>query len=91
MAPFAKKSVRRAILYGLPFVSLLIALMLRRDASPFATGDVWWEIGAPVLSIVLLIPTVLVALRHADAAADRLGEPLGTLLLTLAVTTIEVR
>jgi Ca2+:H+ antiporter len=39
---------------------------------------------------VLLIPTVLVALRHADAAADRLGEPLGTLLLTLAVTTIEV-
>ncbi len=44
----------------------------------------------PALSIVLLIPTVLVALRHADAAADRLGEPFGTLLLTLAVTTIEV-
>ena len=30
------------------------------------------------------------AVRHADAIAERLGEPLGTLVLTLAVTGIEV-
>jgi Ca2+:H+ antiporter len=90
MAPFANKSLRRAVLYGLPFVSLLVGVLFRREIGPFATEGVWWEIGLPAVSIVLLIPTVLVALRHADAAADRLGEPLGTLLLTMAVTTIEV-
>ena len=90
MAPFAKKSVRRAVLYGLPFASLLVALLLRREIGPFAFEGAWWEVAIPALSILLLIPTVLVALRHADAAADRLGEPFGTLLLTLAVTTIEV-
>lgn len=42
------------------------------------------------MSIVLLIPTVLIAVSHADAAADGLGQPFGTLLLTMAVTTIEV-
>jgi Ca2+:H+ antiporter len=90
MARFANRSARRAVLYGLPFVALLIALMLRGDIGLFAAEGVWWEVGVPTLSTMLLIPTVLVALRHADAAADRLGEPYGTLLLTLAVTTIEV-
>ncbi|HVV95583.1 MAG TPA: ionic transporter y4hA [Rhodanobacteraceae bacterium] len=90
MAPPARKSVRRAVIYGLPFASLLIAVLLRRDVGPFASEGIEWEIAIPALSIALLIPTVLVSLRHADAAADRLGEPLGTLLLTLAVTTIEV-
>jgi Ca2+:H+ antiporter len=90
MASFASKSVRRAVLYGLPFAALVVAVLFRRDVGLFATEGVWWEVGIPALSILLLIPTVLVALRHADAAADRLGEPLGTLLLTMAVTTIEV-
>jgi Ca2+:H+ antiporter len=47
-------------------------------------------VAIPALSILLLIPTVLVTLRRAAAAADRLGEPFGTLLLTLAVATIQV-
>jgi Ca2+:H+ antiporter len=83
-------SLRRAALYAVPFVSLLLAVLLRREVGPFAAEGVWWEVGIPAFSIVLLIPTALVALRHAEAAAARLGEPLGTLLLTLAVTTIEV-
>ena len=87
---FASRTLQRAKLYGLPFAALAIAILLRREVGPFAAQGRWWEIGVPALSIALLVPTVLVALRHADAAAERLGQPLGTLLLTLAVTTIEV-
>ena len=44
------------------------------------------------LSIVTLtlIATVLVAVFHAEIIAHRIGEPLGTLVLALAVTVIEV-
>jgi Ca2+:H+ antiporter len=90
MVSSAHKSIRRAVLYGLPFASLLTATLLRHQEAPFASEGVWWGVAIPAISIFLLIPTVLVALRHADAAAARLGEPLGTLLLTLAVTTVEV-
>ena len=37
-----------------------------------------------------LIATVLVAVYHAEIIAHRIGEPLGTLVLALAVTVIEV-
>jgi Ca2+:H+ antiporter len=86
----ARKSLRRAVLYGLPYASLLLAILFRHEVGPFAAEGVWWEIGIPALSILLLVPTVLATLRHAEAASDRLGEPFGTLLLTLAVTVIEV-
>jgi len=45
------------------------------------------------ISLWLLAATVVgsfAALRHAEAIAERLGEPLGTLVLTLAITAIEV-
>lgn len=38
----------------------------------------------------VLIATVLVAVFHAEVIAHRVGEPLGTLVLALAVTVIEV-
>lgn len=38
----------------------------------------------------ILIATVLVAVFHAEIIAHRIGEPLGTLVLALAVTVIEV-
>jgi len=90
MTPRTTKTARRVVLYGLPFFALIVALLLRREIGPFAAEGDWWDVGIPTISILLLIPTVLVALRHADAAADRLGEPFGTLLLTMAVTIIEV-
>ena len=46
----------------------------------------------PVLLIVLcaaLVGAVLAAVHHAEVVAHRLGEPLGTLVLALAVTVIE--
>jgi len=42
------------------------------------------------LLVVLLIGSVLAAVHHAEVVAHKVGEPFGTLLLALAVTTIEV-
>lgn len=43
-----------------------------------------------LLITLTLIGTVLVAVYHAEIIAHRIGEPLGTLILALAVTVIEV-
>lgn len=43
-----------------------------------------------IISTVLLIGSVLAAVHHAEVVAHRVGEPYGTLLLALAITTIEV-
>ena len=43
-----------------------------------------------VVEAVVLIPTVFAAVFHAEVVALRVGEPFGTLVLALAVTTIEV-
>jgi len=40
--------------------------------------------------LVILFGTVFAAVHHAEIIAERIGEPYGTLLLTLAVTIIEV-
>src|SRR6202165_1424605 len=40
--------------------------------------------------LVILFGTVFAAVHHAKVIAERIGEPYGTLLLTLAVTVIEV-
>jgi Ca2+:H+ antiporter len=40
--------------------------------------------------LVILFGTVFAAVYHAEIIAERIGEPYGTLLLTLAVTIIEV-
>src|SRR3981081_4443483 len=39
--------------------------------------------------LVILFGTVFAAVHHAEVIAERIGEPYGTLLLTLAVTVIE--
>ena len=53
--------------------------------TPSPTGFVF----AAVL-LVILFGTVFAAVHHAEVVAERIGEPFGTLLLTLAVTIIEV-
>jgi Ca2+:H+ antiporter len=52
---------------------------------PTATGLVF----AAVL-LLILFGTVFAAVHHAEVVAERIGEPFGTLLLTLSVTIIEV-
>ena len=43
-----------------------------------------------VLVAVVLIGAVLAAVHHAEVVAHRVGEPLGSLILAVAVTVIEV-
>jgi len=43
-----------------------------------------------IVLLVILFGTVFAAVHHAEVIAERIGEPYGTLLLTLAVTVIEV-
>ena len=43
-----------------------------------------------VVLLAILFGTVFAAVHHAEVIAQRVGEPYGTLLLTLAVTIIEV-
>src|SRR5947208_10288205 len=40
--------------------------------------------------VVFMLGAIFAAVEHADVIAHRLGEPFGTLVLTLAVTIIEV-
>ena len=72
------------------FPALAIALFavatgLGLTFTPSAGGLVF---AAALLSI--LFGTVFAAVHHAEVIAERIGEPYGTLLLTLAVTIIEV-
>src|SRR4051812_40726528 len=62
----------------LALASLLLAL---------AIGGATW---LAALCAAALMAAVLVAVPHAEVVAHRVGEPLGTLVLALAVTAIEV-
>jgi Ca2+:H+ antiporter len=61
-------------------------------------GEAWLDPGVPVwlgaIFFLWLFATILAGafgvVRHAEAIAHRLGEPYGTLVLTLSVTVIEV-
>jgi Ca2+:H+ antiporter len=61
------------------------ATALHYSFAPSAAGLVF----AAVL-LVILFGTVFAAVHHAEVIAERIGEPFGTLLLTLSVTIIEV-
>src|SRR6202047_5235180 len=71
-----------------PALSVLLfagATALGFTFTPSAAGLVF----AAVL-LVVLFGTVFAAVHHAEVIAERIGEPYGTLLLTLAITLIEV-
>ena len=57
-----------------------------RTFTPYRAGGLAF---AAVL-LAILFGTVFAAVHHAEVIAERIGEPYGTLLLTLAVTIIEV-
>ncbi len=67
------------------FVAILAGLGFDGDVPLSASG-----FGMAVSILGVLMATVFAAVYHAEVVAHRLGEPLGTLVLTLAVTVIEV-
>src|SRR5258708_26767947 len=70
---------------GLAVLLFAVATALGFTFTPSVGGLVF----AAVL-LVILFGTVFAAVHHAEVIAERIGEPYGTLLLTLAVTIIEV-
>ncbi len=72
------------------FPALAVALFAAVTSSGyvFAPSAGGWAFAG--LLLVILFGTVFAAVHHAEVIAERIGEPFGTLLLTLAVTIIEV-
>jgi Ca2+:H+ antiporter len=76
--------------YLLPIGAFAIAALLQISRLSVEDLPLPVAILASALVIALVFATVFAVLHHAEAIAKRLGEPYGTLLLTLAVTIIEV-
>jgi Ca2+:H+ antiporter len=83
-------SARRRWVWRLaPLIGLVAALgvsaIANTDALPPAIRAM-----VSVLELVVLMAVVFASVHHADVIAHRTGEPYGTLVLTVAVTVIEV-
>ncbi len=74
---------------GFPPLALALALFLHLSHVEIGSLPAGLAIGFPLLIIAIMVVTVFVVLRHAEAVAHRVGEPFGTLVLTIAVTAIE--
>lgn len=77
------------MLKKLPLPLWTIALPLLAWIAYFAPIGNLGGLGIGLL-VIMLIGSVLAAVHHAEVVAHRVGEPFGTLILALAVTTIEV-
>lgn len=77
------------MLKKLPLPLWTIALPILAWIAFFVPLDGLGGIGIAIL-VTLLIGSVVSAVHHAEVVAHKVGEPFGTLLLALAVTTIEV-
>src|ERR1700749_5284316 len=70
----------------------LLAVLLFAAVTATGYGFVPTMAGLAFATVLLIIlfGTVFAAVHHAEMIAERIGEPFGTLLLTLSVTIIEV-
>src|ERR1700682_2218222 len=71
-----------------PALAVVLFVLSSSLALPFTPSAGGLVFAAVLLAI--LFGTVFAAVHHAEVIAERIGEPYGTLLLTLAVTIIEV-
>jgi len=71
-----------------PALAVLLFAAVTATGYAFAPSGGGWLFAAVLL--VILFGTVFAAVHHAEVIAERIGEPFGTLLLTLSVTIIEV-
>ena len=75
---------------ALPVATLALVAVLQAGFFSVQEAAAPVRIVLGLLAIGLVLATVFATLHHAEAIAHRFGEPYGTLVLTLAVTTIEV-
>ena len=74
----------------LPVGTLLLGAFLNAGVISAQSQPIAIRIAIGAVAIGVVFATVFAVLHHAEAIAHRIGEPYGTLVLTLAVTTIEV-
>ena len=86
----APRRTRAILAYALPLLALAAALVIQYVGGPEIELSVATEVVVSVIAVVILLATVFIVLHHAEALATELHEPFGTLLLTIAVTVIEV-
>lgn len=78
------------VFYLVPVACVSLALSIHLTGfEPYHDGIIVTAIMG-VISIALVMSTVFIALHHAEAIAHRVGQPYGTLILTFAVTSLEV-
>jgi Ca2+:H+ antiporter len=80
---------RKFLWRAMPLVGLAVALAASALAGPAAASPVLGVV-LPIVGLVVLMAVVFAVVYHADVIAHRTGEPYGTLVLTVAVTVIEV-
>src|SRR5262249_47307085 len=74
---------------GISLITSLIFLAFEEQLFRQLSNPLWLTFVFGWLFAVVL-GSALSVVRHADRLAERLGEPYGTLILTLAITSIEV-
>jgi len=72
------------------FPALAVSLFAGATALGFTFTPSAAGLAFAAVLLVILFGTVFAAVHHAEVIAERIGEPYGTLLLTLSVTVIEV-
>src|SRR6202049_3326893 len=72
------------------FPALAVILFAAATALGFTFTHSAAGLAFAAVLLIILFGTVFAAVHHAEVIAERIGEPYGTLLLTLAVTVIEV-
>src|ERR1700748_3486290 len=77
---------KSAWIFPLLAVLLFAAVPATGDGFPPSAGGIVFAI----VLLVILFGTVFAAVHHAEVIAHRIGEPYGTLLVTLSVTILEV-
>ena len=92
--PF-RRSLARLRIAPAPAICTDMTLLLRSWAwvlpllGLLALGGMAGGLAVPLLKGLVLVGVVLAAVHHAETVALRVGEPLGTLVLAVAVTVIE--
>jgi Ca2+:H+ antiporter len=81
---------RRTAYHALPLATFGLAVLLELGILSARNAVLPLRLVLTLLAIALVFATVFAALHHAETIAHRIGEPFGTLVLTFAVTSIEV-
>ena len=87
--PWVRRTIREEWFLGVSVATVVIFLLFGDSLVSDFTNPLWLAFVFIWLFAVVLGSCVAVV-RHADGVAHVLGEPFGTLTLTLSVTTIEV-